>query len=97
VTEFTTESVKVGEHHLAITDGITEFDERRSHGLQLAAKDGDRHGVLVEVAELCFQEKGTRLLLVEEFVLKVAPHLACGARADHERLLEVAGDGGENL
>jgi hypothetical protein len=96
VTKFTTESAKEGEHHLAVTDGIAEFGERRSHGLQLAAKAGDRHGVLAEVAELCFQEKGMRLLLVEEFVLKVAPRLACVAWADHERLLEVAGDGGED-
>jgi hypothetical protein len=72
VTEFTTESAKEGEHHPAVTDGIAEFGERRSHGLQLAAKVGDRHGVLSKVAELCFQEKGTRLLLAEEFVLKVA-------------------------
>jgi hypothetical protein len=91
VVELATESAKKREHDLAVTDGIAELAEGRSHGLQLAAVVGDHHGVLAEVAELRLQEMCTRLLLPEEFIVEIAPCLAtrrCRIMSDCCRSLE---------
>ena len=70
VAELAVEPAKKGEHHLAVTNRITELGKRCSHGLQFAAVVGDRHGVLTEVAELSLKEKCMGLSVVDELTLK---------------------------
>ena len=96
MAELAVEAAKKSEDHLAIADGVAKLREGRSHGLQLATIVGDAHGVLAEIAELRLQEKGARLLLAKELIFEVRSRLTCPALLDHEGLLEVAGDGGED-
>ena len=93
MAELATQAAKERQHHLPVSNGIAELGERYDHGLEAATVVGDRQGVLAEVAELCLEEEGTRLLLPKELVLEEAPCLAGGALPQHEGLLQVAGDG----
>jgi hypothetical protein len=93
VAELAAEAAEEREHHLAITDGITELCEGCNHGLKTAAVVGDAQRLLTKIAELRLEEKGTRLLLAEEFILEVAPCIACWTLAHHQGLLQVTGDG----
>jgi hypothetical protein len=79
--------VEEHEHHLSIVDGVAEFGEGCSHGLETVVVFGDAQGLLTKVAELRLEEKGTRLLLVEEFILEVAPCVARWTLAHHQGLL----------
>ena len=51
VAELATEAAKEREHHLSITDGITELGKGSRHRLELAAVVGDARGLLTEVAD----------------------------------------------
>jgi predicted N-formylglutamate amidohydrolase len=77
VAELTAEAAKERQHHLAIADGVAELSEGCSHGLEATAVVGDAQRLLTKIAELRLEEKSTRLLLAEEFILEVAPCIAC--------------------
>jgi hypothetical protein len=93
VLEFSAQATEQGEDHLTIAYRIAKLGERRRHCLKATTEVGDRQGVLTEVAELRLEEEGTRLLLPKKLILEIAPRLPRGALPDHERLLQVAGDG----
>jgi hypothetical protein len=69
---------------LPITDGVAELGEGGSHGLKAATIVGDAQGLLMKGTELLLKEKGTRLLLSEEFIIEVAPRIAGGTVPHHQ-------------
>ena len=90
MAELAVEAAEEREHHLAIADGVTELGEGCSHGLEAATVVGDAQRLLTKIAELCFEEKSTSLLLSEKLILQVAPCSTCRTLAYHQRLLQIA-------
>jgi hypothetical protein len=83
VAKLTVQSTEKHEHHLPITDWVTELDEGGGHRLEAATVVGDVQGTLAEVAKLCLGEECAGLLLAEELILEIAPGATSGELPQH--------------
>jgi hypothetical protein len=96
VAKLTFQATEKREHHLPIADWVAELGEGGGHRLEVAIVVGDVQGTLAEVAKLCLEEECAGLLLAEELVLEIAPGAMSGELSQHQRLLQVVGDGAIN-
>lgn len=93
VAELSVQATEEREDHLPIANGVAELGKGGGHRLEAATIVGDVQGALTEVAKLRLEEERPGLALAEELVLEMAPGTASGGLPQHQRLLQVIGDG----
>src|SRR6266540_7374738 len=91
------EATKEVEDERTIRDRLAEVTEGVRHALHLAAVLGDGKVTLDEDSESGVEVESTSLAVAKELVLNGKPGLASGATALADDVLQLDGDGSEDL